>query len=199
MAHAVSRFWRTMIRSGLNVPTFLFLALRLTMGGFFIWGSVNKNPWNDFGCAGLSQICLRRYLAQAAVYAPGPIHAFITTFLVPNYLLFGWFQFSLEGTVGVLLLIGLLTRGAAILGALWALVITVSLLPQPGYVLPDTVLFQVAISILAVTGGTDLFRIDTLLRPWISRAPGRFRRWFGRWVLGPGPNPVPVAAPTGGP
>jgi thiosulfate dehydrogenase [quinone] large subunit len=57
---------------------------------------------------------------------------FVSTVVIPNYLLFAWLTFIAEAVIGLLLVLGLFSRLGAAMGLLWSLNLAMGLLAVPG-------------------------------------------------------------------
>jgi uncharacterized membrane protein YphA (DoxX/SURF4 family) len=110
-------------------------------------------------------------LRQAAAVNPiPPLHSLLTTLVVPNWQIFALLQATAETLVGVLLILGLATRPAAVLATLLAINLSLTVAFTDAdvgirwlYYLPVLVGIEVAVN------GAGAFAID--------RA-----RWVPRWL-----------------
>ena len=164
-----------------TLPSVLLHFLRWDIAGFWLWGSLIKSPWEDFGCAEhVGGFCVRGYLQSLSQNLPPNLGSWL---IAPNNILaVEWFQFGIESILAVLLFLGLFTRGTAVLASLWSAVISVTLVVQPGYVLPDTLLFLIAnVALVFFRGGNEL-TIDRFLGPWLRRRTSRIARALARWT-----------------
>ncbi len=57
---------------------------------------------------------------------------FVSTIVIPNFIIFAWLTFIVELLVGLSLVTGFMTRWGAFLGGLWSLNLAIGLISVPG-------------------------------------------------------------------
>ena len=153
---------------------------RVAVGIMWIQQTLWKLPWNNFGCSadlalstGLrertSGLCDWTGL-QVAYPLFKPYGAFVESVIAPNIQLFGWLAFFLEASIGVLLILGLLSRLGGLMGTVQAVNLWLGLSGIP-IEWPWTYAFLIFISlVLWLTASGRSLGLDWLLAPKIEAA-----------------------------
>jgi thiosulfate dehydrogenase (quinone) large subunit len=152
--------------------------VRIAMGILWLTNAGWKTP-PDFGrAAGRG---LYRFTAYAVEHEVFPPFAYIVREVVlPNFTLFGWGVLILEASLGAFLLLGLGTRGWALVGTAHAAVITLSTLNAPGEWNWGYYMFIAIHLLLVATAAGRYVGFDGLMRPaWVASG-GRFARLMMR-------------------
>jgi uncharacterized membrane protein YphA (DoxX/SURF4 family) len=191
-ASAASRA-RKWLKLSYGTPVLVFVLMRINDAAFFLWGSINKAPWNDFGChnmpgeSGYSWLapgdCTVDILRAEAANMPFGAGNIITMHVLPNLLPFEWFTFILETTLAITLGLGLLTRLFSLVATVWATFIIAQYAWIPDMAFPDSALFILApLFIVTISGGTAL-TLDSKLRPWLERHPNPVSRFLAKCMF----------------
>jgi uncharacterized membrane protein YphA (DoxX/SURF4 family) len=193
------RSWtRRFLRASYGTPVLVFILTRLNEAGFFLWGAINKAPWNAWGCAGpgmpgYSSLapgdCYTSILQLEAQYMPFGTGSIITQHVLPNVLPFEWFTFILEMTLAITLGLGILTRLFALAGTLWATFIIAQYVWIPGPAFPDSAAFILAPLLIVTIYGGQALTVDSLLRPRLERSQNPVARFLVKCMFGPLPGP----------
>lgn len=174
------------LRKGYALPLLVFFLLRIDDAGFWLWGAINKAPWNDYGCSNATWyapgFCLRSTLQTMAQNLPFGTGSTITSQVLPNLDTFGRFQFGLELTIAVLLFLGFFTRATALVAFLWSLFVSGTYAFVPGEVFPDSMLFILAPLILLTVSGGGFLSVDRYLRPLLLRSSRPMIRRLAYWT-----------------
>src|SRR3954453_7714134 len=107
----------------------LLAAFRIALGGYWSYEQHWKLP-PDFG---VQQPRGLMFAFQQSIEYPtlGLFKVFLQNVVVPNFYLFGWLIFLGESTIGLLLLLGLLTRAGALMGTAQAITLLISQASTP--------------------------------------------------------------------
>ena len=134
-----------------------------------------KAPWagsGGFGCdtyqfaapAGQQLHGLCDWMQKEADHpAIGLYGDFVKNLVIPNFGLFAWSTFFIEGFITISLLLGFLTRLGGLLGALWAVNLLIGLIGVPGESVLLYLVFIVLSGLFAVIGAKYQFSVDALL------------------------------------
>lgn len=167
--------WKKLIpRRSLLFGAVVIAAVRIGTG--FIWTS--NLEWKEppeFGCslARTGGLCGR--LEQMAEHSMLGVQAdFIQDVVLPNYAMFGYLIYLAESLTGVLLLLGLLTRFAAVLGLLQSLNLFIGLSRAPDeWVWDYGMMVLLHLALLGVAAGRyfglDLFLHERWKDTWFRR------------------------------
>ena len=102
--------------------------IRVVLGLFWLLQLTWKPP-PTFGCPD-GGFCL--WLNNEIQHPLIPLYAnFLSSVIRPNVILFGWFTTVVEVSVGLSLLLGVLTRLGALVGTLWSLNLLIGLVAVP--------------------------------------------------------------------
>jgi len=170
----------TRARRAPNFRVLIGIAIVLTIVRLFIgylWFSEQgwKAPWagsGGFGCdtykfaasPGQELHGLCDWMQKEADHpAIGLYGDFVKNLVIPNFGLFAWSTFFIEGFVTFSLLLGFLTRLGGLLGALWAVNLLVGLVGVPGESVFIYLVFMVFSVLFAVIGAKNQFSVDALL------------------------------------
>ena len=151
-----------------NWVGWLLTGIRVALGLFWLL-QLEWKPPPTFGCPD-GGFCF--WLDQEIQHPLLPLYAdFLATFIRPNVMLFAWFTTVVEVAIGLSLLLGVLTRLGALVGALWSLnlLIGLSAVPneQPWYYV---LMVLLNLAYLAIGGSAQLS---------VDRSRG-WRTWWGR-------------------
>jgi len=103
--------------------------VRVGLGLFWLAQQTWKPP-PTFGCPS-GGFCF--WLDQEIQHPVVPLFAdFLRTVIRPNAIAFGWFTLVLEVAIGLALILGVFTRLAALVGALWSVNLLIGLAAVPG-------------------------------------------------------------------
>ncbi len=102
--------------------------IRIVIGFLWFQQILWKLPFSSGGVASLKDWMSR----EAAHPFIGLYGSFVQNIAIPNVGLFAWLTFLTEGAIAVSLLLGLLSRLGALVGALWALNLAIGLWSVPG-------------------------------------------------------------------
>lgn len=125
--------WRALIpRRSLLFLGVTVAVVRIATG--LIWTS--NLEWKeppDFGCGVSETRGLCDWLRLASEHSMVQVHAdFVEETVLPNYELFGYFLYLYEAITGLLLIFGLLTRVAAMMGLLQSINLFIGVSRAPG-------------------------------------------------------------------
>lgn len=125
--------WRKVIpRRSLLFFALVVAAVRVGTGLLWTSNLARKEP-PEFGCGPLENEGLCDWLEQVSEHSMLGFHAdFVQNVVLPNYEMFGYLVYLVESLAGVLLILGLLTRVAALLGLLQSLNLFIGLSRAPG-------------------------------------------------------------------
>jgi thiosulfate dehydrogenase [quinone] large subunit len=153
-------------------------AVRIVMGILWLTNAGWKTP-PDFGRpAARGLFRFTSYAVEHEVFAP---FAFVVREIVlPNFTLFGWWVLLIEAGLGAFLLLGLGTRGWALVGAAHTTIITLSTLNAPGEWNWGYYMFIAIHLLLFATAAGRYAGFDGLLRPAWMESGGRFARLMMR-------------------
>ncbi|QNE21365.1 DoxX family membrane protein [Kribbella qitaiheensis] len=105
---------------------------------------------------------------QHQVFAPWAW--FVQHLVLPNFLLFAWLTFLIEGCLGAFLLVGLATRFWALVGVAQSMAITLSVLRTPNEWFWSYFLMIAAHLMLFAVAAGRAYGIDGVIRPlWRQR------------------------------
>jgi len=135
-----------------NTLTGLVLTVvRVGLGLFWLAQQTWKPP-PTFGCPS-GGFCF--WLDQEIQHPVMPLFAdFLRTVIRPNAIAFGWFTLVLEVAIGLALILGVFTRLAALVGALWSVNLLIGLAAVPGES-PWYYLAIIAVNLLFVVIGAS--------------------------------------------
>ncbi len=144
---------------------------RIVIGVLWLFSLRWKLP-PDFD--GGSERSLRQWL-QLEVEHPtfAPYGRFVETVIQPNFTLFAWLLFFCELVVGISLLLGLFTRGGALLGFGLSLNLGIGLANVPGEWPWAYVMLAMWHGVFFATGAGRAFGIDGRLRGNVLNTPLR--------------------------
>ena len=104
----------------------------------------------------------------------------IREIVLPNFEVFGWIVLISEAAIGAFLLLGLATRFWAIVGAVQAVAIMLTVSNAPSeFGITYWLLIAANVAVFALAAGRD-YGLDGVLRPIWERSPGRIARLLGR-------------------
>ena len=163
--------------------------VRGALGAIWYRETLWKQPWNNYGCPtdfSLKTSGLCDWIGREIANPPfGLYHSFLVNLVGPNIRLVGLGVWLAEITVGVLLLLGLLTRLGGLLGTLQALNLLIGLWNVPGeWHSAYLMLFALNLIFLAIPAGRFL-GVDQFLLPRLAPAAARGNR-FARvlaWLM----------------
>lgn len=119
-----------------------------------------------------------RYAVEYPVFAPWKW--FVREIVLPNFTAFGWLVLVLEASLAAFLLLGLMTRFWAIVGAIQALAIGLSAANGPHEFGGTYWLLLIANLALFATAAGRFGGLDGILRPVWRRSGTRAARWMVR-------------------
>jgi uncharacterized membrane protein YphA (DoxX/SURF4 family) len=178
---------RKILRLRYGVLALVFLLLRIDDAGFFLWGAINKAPWNGWGCTSTSWFtpgfCVTNTLRVEAAHLPFGTGSVLLQQVLPHLGPFEWFQFLLEVVLAATLFLGVVTRFFALVATVWAGFTMSMYVWVPGEVFPDSMLFILLPLTLVTIGGGNLLTLDAYLKPRLERRGGRWARLVNRWMF----------------
>ena len=134
----------------------------------------------DFGAN--QQKGLWEWAHQAVVHPVLPPYSWLVEHVIlPGLPVFGWGVLLIEGGLGIFLLLGLATRGWAIIGILQTTVIILSVLNVPGEWPWTYYLMIMTSAMLWATAAGRSYGLDALLRARTVDSTSRIIRLY-RWV-----------------
>ncbi|MCC5950950.1 MAG: TQO small subunit DoxD [Acidimicrobiia bacterium] len=149
-------------------------AVRIALGLLWIYGAGWKRP-PDFGESSGTGLYEFSNLAVEHPVFP-PFSWAMEQVVIPNIGLFGWGVLVLEATLGAFLVVGLLTRAWALIGAAQSLFIFLSVGAAPIEWPWSYVVMVAAHLAVAATCAGRWFGLDGILRPLWRSSGGRFAR-----------------------
>ena len=164
-------------RRGL-VPGWPLALFRIAFGLMYLDMGLQKAPWVVTN--GHRYGWLHGWIQQEIAHPTfGWYAAFLTGVLVPNFELFGMLTFVTELVLGLGLLLGLLTRLAALGGFLWQVNIALGAFGVPGewyWIWPLLTLPQLC---FAASGAGRVLGVDRWLEPALRRRADAGAHWAG--------------------
>lgn len=157
-----------------RVARWSWVVVRVILGLLWMQNAGWKRP-PDFGQLDRSGLF---GFTNGAIEFPvfAPFTWLVRQVVIPNFTLFGWSVLLVEATLGALLLLGLATRFAALLGMAQALAITFSVLRIPGEWPWAYWLLMVAHVAVFASAAGRVGGLDGLLRPqWRASDSGLAR------------------------
>jgi len=149
---------------------------RIIFGVMYLDMALQKAPWVVSG--GQRYGWLYGWLQQEIAHPTfGWYAAFLRSVVVPNFGLFGLLTFITEIALGVGLLLGLLTRLAALGGALWQVNIALGAYNVPGEWYWIWPLLTLPLFCFAFAGAGQIVGIDRALEPALRRRAIAGRTW----------------------
>ncbi|MCU0269002.1 MAG: hypothetical protein MUF83_10170 [Acidimicrobiales bacterium] len=155
-----------------------FALLRLFVGALWLTGANWKIP-PDFGRDTDGGLWHFTTFAVDNPVLP-PYSWLVEEVVLEHFVVFGWFVLVSEALLGALLLAGLVTRAAALAGAVLSLTIllTVALTP-PEWPWSYYLMIAVHLAVFATAAGRT-WGLDGILRPIVADRPGASARWYRR-------------------
>ncbi|MCI4352987.1 MAG: hypothetical protein L3K14_06325 [Thermoplasmata archaeon] len=183
---AVSQGPRKLLRLRYGIPVLVYFLLRIDDAGFWLWGVINKAPWNGWGCSSTSWFtpgfCVPVTLQAEAAHLPFGTGSVLLQQVLPHLGPFEWFQFLLETILAATLFVGVVTRFFALVATFWAAFTMSMYVWVPGEVFPDSMLFILVPLTLVTIGGGNFLTLDAYLKPRLNRRRGRWARLVTRWM-----------------
>ncbi len=152
----------------LGWPLALF---RIAYGVLFIDMALQKAPWNSYGWL---EGFIQKEIANPAF---GWYAAFLQHVVLPHFSLFGLQTFLIELTLGVALLVGILTRLAGIGGFLWQLNIALGAFNVPGEWYWIWPLLTLPLFCFAFAGAGRVLGVDRVVEPALRRRAAAGGAW----------------------
>lgn len=144
--------------------------LRIVFGLMYLDMALQKAPWLVSG--GRRYGWLYGWIQQEIAHPTfGWYAAFLKDVVVPNFGFFGLLTFVTEITLGLGLLLGLLTRLAGLGGALWQVNIALGAFSVPGEWYWIWALLILPQGVFAACGAGRALGLDAALRRRLERAP----------------------------
>lgn len=125
---------------------------------------------------------VRNYTAEAVEHPfAAPYSWLVEEVILPNFVPFGWSVLLIESLLAVLLLLGLFTRAAALIGVVQSAAIGMSVALAPGE-WPWAYYLMIAahLAVFATAAGR-VWGLDGLMRPLVADRSGRLAR-AARWA-----------------
>src|SRR5262245_18997667 len=142
--------------------------IRVALGLFWLL-QLEWKPPPAFGCPD-GGFCF--WLDQEIRYPWIPLYAnFLSALIRPNVILFGWFTTVVEVSIGLSLVLGLLTRLGGLVGALWSINLLIGLAVVPNEQ-PYYYILMILLNLL-------FFAIGASGQVSVDQAR-RWRIWWGR-------------------
>lgn len=161
--------------AGVTVPAWPLALFRIAYGLLYLDMAWQKAPWLGFGW-------LRGFIEQEIAHpAFGWYAAFLREVVLPNFAVFGWQTFLVEGALGIALALGLLTRLAAAAGFLWQVNIALGAFNVPGEWYWIWPLLTLPLFCFAATGAGRALGLDRWLGPALGRRAAGGAAW-ARWL-----------------
>ena len=149
------------------IPGWPLAFFRIAFGLLYLDMAFQKAPWRDFGW-------LRGFVEQEIAHPTFPAMAvFLRDVVLTNFALFGWMTFVVELALGVGLLLGCLTRLAALGGFLWQVNIALQAFNVPGEWYWIWVLLTLPQFCFALSGAGRIWGVDARLGPALERRAAR--------------------------
>jgi len=150
--------------------------IRIAMGVLWLTNLSWKLP-PSFDCDPGEGDGLCYWMGQMAEHSQLGLHAeFVEEVALPNYEVFGYFVVASEALIGVLLLLGLFTRFAGLLGLLMSLNLYIGLARAPEeWIWSYAMMALLHLVILALAAGR-YFGVDAILHERFSRSRGSDNR-----------------------
>ena len=162
-----------------QVPGWPLALFRIAYGLLYLDMALQKAPWVGYGW-------LRGFIDQEIAHpAFGWYAAFLRDVVLPNFALFGLQTFVVELALGVLLLLGALTRLAGAAGFLWQVQIALGAFNVPGEWYWIWPLLTLPLFCFVFTGAGRVLGLDHWLEPALSRralSGGVWARWL-HWTV----------------
>jgi thiosulfate dehydrogenase [quinone] large subunit len=147
----------------MQIPGWPLALFRVAFGLLYLDMALQKAPWINFGW-------LKSFIEQEIAHPAIPaVAAFFKSVVLPHFTFFGYMSFVVEMTLGLGLLLGLLTRLAGIGGFLWQVNIALGAFNVPGEWYWIWVLLTMPQFCFAFSAAGRVWGLDALLRPWLVR------------------------------
>jgi uncharacterized membrane protein YphA (DoxX/SURF4 family) len=155
------------------VPRWPLALFRIAFGLLYLDMAFQKAPWIDFGW-------LRGFIEKEIAHPTFPtVAAFFRNVVLPHFTFFGYMTFVVELTLGLGLLLGLLTRLAGLAGFLWQVNIAVGAFNVPGEWYWIWVLLTMPQFCFALCAAGRVWGLDALVQSRLARtAPTAWSRFL---------------------
>jgi len=154
-----------------RVPGWPLALFRIAFGILYLDMAFQKAPWKNYGW-------LPGFIEQEIAHPAFPsIGAFLKDVVLPNLAVFGLVTFVVELALGIALLVGVLTRLAALAGFLWQVNIAVQAFAVPGEWYWIWVLLTVPQFCFAVAGAGRTLGADRWLEPALRTRAASGATW----------------------
>jgi hypothetical protein len=154
-----------------RVPGWPLALFRIAFGLLYLDMALQKTPWKDYGW-------LREFIEQEIAHpAVASVAVFLKTVVLPNLAVFGMLTFVVEFTLGVALVLGILTRLVGIAGFFWQINIAIQAFAVPSewyWIWPLLALPQLC---FAFADAGQILGLDRWFVPWLRERAREGAGW----------------------